>query len=193
MHLQLSWPHSVSCGSCAAVSVACRKTACLWPLFITCANKCHRKTHPGQESQQGFLVVPAVMKPSSPFCQTPKSLYQLGHTHSHKYWNTLDCTLRRNFSLCLLHSTLRDGSFLFIANHLQPAVWWMSCSCLQVQPLLELFDTELPFNRVPMHDKVQELAAGRLPNGMPGTILNSQPLSELHPASWLAVCPKPGA
>ncbi|KAL3150524.1 hypothetical protein ABBQ32_000341 [Trebouxia sp. C0010 RCD-2024] len=57
----------------------------------------------------------------------------------------------------------------------------------QVQPLLELFDTELPFNRVPMHDKVQELAASRLANGMPGSILNSQPLSELHPASWFSV------
>ena len=57
--------------------------------------------------------------------------------------------------------------------------WW-----LQVQPLVELFDTELPFNRVPMHDKVQELAAGRLATGLPGSLLNSQPLAELHPASW---------
>jgi hypothetical protein len=55
---------------------------------------------------------------------------------------------------------------------------------LQVQPLIELFDTELPFNRVPMHDKVQELAAGRLACGLPGSPLNSQPLAELHPASW---------
>ena len=55
---------------------------------------------------------------------------------------------------------------------------------LQVQPFLELFDTELPFNRVPMHDKVQELAAGRLSTGMPGSLLNSYPLSQLHPASW---------
>ena len=55
---------------------------------------------------------------------------------------------------------------------------------LQVQPLIELFDTELPFNRVPMHDKVQELAAGRLACGLPGSLLNSQLLAELHPASW---------
>ncbi|KAA6423174.1 MAG: hypothetical protein FRX49_07161 [Trebouxia sp. A1-2] len=57
----------------------------------------------------------------------------------------------------------------------------------QVQPLIELFDTELPFNRVPMHDKVQELAAGRLSCGLPGGLLNSQPLAELHPASWFSV------
>ncbi|KAL0053045.1 hypothetical protein WJX82_000107 [Trebouxia sp. C0006] len=57
----------------------------------------------------------------------------------------------------------------------------------QVQPLFELFDTELPFNRVPMHDKVQELAAGRLACGLPGSLLNSQPLAELHPASWFSV------
>ena len=50
--------------------------------------------------------------------------------------------------------------------------------------MLELFDTELPFNRVPMHDKVQELAAGSLSTGMPGSLLNSHPLSQLHPSSW---------
>ena len=55
---------------------------------------------------------------------------------------------------------------------------------MQVQPLLEVFDTELPFNRVPMHDKVQELAAGRLATDMPGSLLNDHLLSELHPASW---------
>ncbi len=66
------------------------------------------------------------------------------------------------------------------------------CKCLcdpvfvsvQVQPLIELFDTELPFNRAPMHDKVQELAGSRLAGGLPGNALNSQPLAELHPASW---------
>ena len=52
---------------------------------------------------------------------------------------------------------------------------------LQAQPLLELFDTELPFNRVPLYDKIEELAAERVP---PGSLLHSQPLSELHPASW---------
>lgn len=55
---------------------------------------------------------------------------------------------------------------------------------MQAQPLLELFDTELPFNRVPMYNKLEELAAERRSAGAPGSLLHSQPLSELHPASW---------
>ena len=54
----------------------------------------------------------------------------------------------------------------------------------QAQPLIEHFDIELPFNREPMHDKVQELAADRLSSGCPGRLLNEQLLAELHPASW---------
>ena len=54
----------------------------------------------------------------------------------------------------------------------------------QVRPLCELFDTELPFNRAPLHEKIMDMASGKLCGGLPGHLLLDQRLADLHPASW---------
>ncbi|KAK9828497.1 hypothetical protein WJX72_000379 [[Myrmecia] bisecta] len=56
-----------------------------------------------------------------------------------------------------------------------------------LRPLAELFATELPFNRVPLYDKVLQLAKGPCADGLPGRLLLDARLCDLHPASWFSV------
>lgn len=50
--------------------------------------------------------------------------------------------------------------------------------------LKEVFEAAKPYERPPLTQRIEQLAAEPCMDGQPGSLLKDLPLQQLHPASW---------
>ena len=50
--------------------------------------------------------------------------------------------------------------------------------------LKEVFEAAKPYERPPLTQRIEQLAAESCTDGQPGSLLKDLPLQQLHPASW---------